>query len=560
MKFFKQIVCLLCLQFFLFQNLLLAQDAPKRELRGVWVASVLNIDYPNSPTTDENTLKGNWVKLLNQHKEMGMNALFVQVRPCSDALYKSNLVPWSYYLTGQSGLPPANGFDPLLYMIETAHAMGFEFHAWLNPYRTSLDNQEPSFFHESHVMRQHPEWCFKYGKRYIMNPGIPEVRAHVEMVVEEIVKNYDIDGIHFDDYFYPYKIPGQVIPDGQAFQQYNDGYTNIEDWRRHNIDLLIYSLSKNIKKIKPRCQFGISPFGVWRNQSRDTEGSATQAGLTCYDDLYADVRKWCRDGWIDYVAPQVYWQIGFSIADHKTIVEWWSRNAGKTPIYIGHGAYRIGQGSNREPAWGDRGEIGRQILLDRNMPGVRGSIYFSSKSLTSNPLNIADTLRMNYYRYPSLIPQIIKDTSLLTCEPPELWSVRPEESNVVVRWKPSQKTTRRLPFQYVVYRFVNGQVDYTDGKNIIAIVGHESKELVWRDSTVVSDISYTYAVTVVDCGQNESLSSDAYTIGTKAQNPSTAEVKPAKPNKKPTSVPDSKNNSTKKKDSCWRRFWRGVFG
>ena len=558
MKLNVRLIGLFLLHFFLLKNVVFAQDAPKRELRGVWIATVLNIDYPSVQTTDEYTLKTNWVNILNKHKEMGLNALFVQVRPCADALYKSNLVPWSVYLTGQSGLAPANGFDPLAYMIETAHAMGFEFHAWLNPYRTAMDNQEPNFFHESHVMRQHPEWCFKYGKRYIMNPGIPEVRGHVQMVVEELVKNYDLDGIHFDDYFYPYKIAGQEIPDYQAFQQYNDGYTNLEDWRRHNNDLLIYALSKTIKQIKPRCQFGISPFGVWRNQSRDTEGSATQAGLTCYDDLYADVRKWCREGWIDYVVPQVYWTIGFSIAEHKTIVEWWSRNAGKTPIYVGHGAYRLGQGSSREPAWSDRSEIGRQILFGRQTPNVRGSIYFSSKSLTTNLLSIGDTFRMNYYRYPSLLPQIIKDTALLACEPPELRSVTPEENAVVIRWKPSLRTTRRLPFQYVLYRFTNGQVDYTDGKNIIAIVGHDSKDLAWRDTNVVRDINYTYAVTVIDCGQNESPSSDAISIGKKLENTATVEPTPSKPTK--PIDPNFKNGEKSKKVSCWRRFWRGIFG
>jgi uncharacterized lipoprotein YddW (UPF0748 family) len=553
MKFIKKFICFFIILFFVYPSKPLAQEAPKRELRGVWIASVLNIDYPSVKTTDEFTLKENWVNLLNKHKEMGLNALFVQIRPCADALYKSNLVPWSFYLTGQSGLAPANGFDPLAYMIETAHAMGFEFHAWLNPYRTAMDNQEPDFFHENHVMRLHPEWCIKYGKRYILNPGIPEVRGHVEMVVEEIVRNYDVDGVHFDDYFYPYKIAGQAFPDYDAFQKYNDGFSNLEDWRRHNIDLLIYHLSKSIKKIKPHCQFGISPFGVWRNQSRDPEGSATQAGLTCYDDLYADVRKWCREGWIDYVIPQVYWQIGFQIAEHKTIVEWWSRNAGKTPIYIGHGAYRIGQNSSREPAWDDRGETGRQIELARRTPGVRGSVFFSSKSLTSNLLNIADTLRLNYYRYPSLLPQIVQDTSLLACEPPELRSVRPEENNVMIRWKPSQKTTRRLPFQYVIYRFINGQVDFTNAKNIIGIVGHDTKELQWVDKTVVPDISYTYAVTVVDSGHNESPSSDAITIGNAPELPSVVDVKPVKPE------PNPKSGEKTKKESCWRRFWRRIF-
>jgi uncharacterized lipoprotein YddW (UPF0748 family) len=543
---------LLFFLFFLIQNIAFAQaPPPKRELRGVWIASVLNIDYPSVQTTDEYTLKTNWVNILNQHKSLGINTLYVQVRPCADAIYPSVLVPWSVYLTGKSGQAPANNFDPLAFMIETAHNMGFEFHAWLNPYRTSMDNQGPDFFHESHIMRQHPEWCIKYGKRYILNPGIPEVRAHVNMVVEELIKNYNIDGIHFDDYFYPYKVPGEQFPDYQTFQQYNDGISNLEDWRRHNIDLLIYQLSKNIKKIKPRVQFGISPFGVWRNGNKDPEGTATQAGLTCYDDLYADVRKWLREGWIDYVIPQIYWQIGFGIADHEKIARWWSENSAGKPVYIGHGAYRVGQNSGREPAWTDPAEIGRQIQLSRSLPNVKGSVYFSSKSLISNPLGIADTLRNNYYMYPAIPPTVIRDTSLLECDAPEVRQVIAENNTVILRWKPSAKTLKRQPFQYIIYRFDENKIDFTDGKNIRAMVPHDSKELMYLDTHVSENLRYHYAITVVDCNNVEIPTEDIYTIGDKKSPANNTTVTP------PTQ-PTKETKVVKKKKKCG--FFKRVFG
>lgn len=490
-----------------------AQSAPKRELRGVWIASVMNIDYPSVPNQNDRFLKEEWIKLLDRHKALGINALYVQIRPSSDAFYKSDIVPWSRYLTGMSGLAPLNNYDPLTFMIQTAHEKGFEFHAWLNPYRATMDNQSAATFAPNHVMNQHPEWCFKYGKRYILNPGLPEVRAHVNEVVAEIVQKYDVDGIHFDDYFYPYRVAGENFADGSTFQKYGVGFKNIEDWRRNNVDQLIYTLSKTIKHIKPRVQFGISPFGVWRNSYKDPEGSATQAGLTCYDDLYADVRKWLREDWIDYATPQVYWALGFSIAEHATIVKWWADNSAGKPIYIGLGAYRIGQNSTREPAWNDPAEIGRQIQLSRAYKQVKGVVFFSSKSLMSNALGIGDTLVRNYYRYPALAPEVIKDTSLLECDAPELRNVVADNGQVVVRWKPSRKTLRRLPFQYVVYRFDRGNVDFTNGQNIKIIVPYDSNELSFLDRNVVTDETYTYAVTVVDCLSHETPADEIATIG-----------------------------------------------
>ena len=539
-------VLLACLFLFLSQSALHAQYAPKRELRGVWVSSVMNIDYPLKPNANEWALKEEWIKLLEKHKSMGINALFVQIRPVADALYPSNIVPWSGYLSGNSGMPPANNFDPLAFMIETAHGFGFEFHAWMNPYRASMDNQTSANFAANHVMRTHPDWCIRYGKRFIMNPGLPEVRAHFNEVVAEVVKRYDVDGIHFDDYFYPYKVGNEVFADSKTFEQYGKGFTNIDDWRRHNVNLMVYSVSKLIKSIKPRVQFGISPFGVWRNIAKDPEGSKTQAGLTCYDDLYADVRKWLREGWLDYVMPQVYWNIGFQVAEYKTIVDWWADNSAGKPVYVGIGAYRVGSTSSKELAWQDPGEIGRQINYARSLTGknVVGTVFFSSKSITNNPLGISDTFRNNYFSNPALIPQVVRDTTLLACEAPELRDVIAKDGQVLIRWNPSRATERRYPFQYIIYRFENGQVDFTNSKNIIATVPYASKRLEYFDKTIEEGKAYTYGVSVMDIRNVETPADLLLDVG-KVKMPDIA-------------TKDGGKNNTKKPKRCG--FFKRLFG
>jgi uncharacterized lipoprotein YddW (UPF0748 family) len=546
----KRTVLLVYLLVFLFQTLLLAQTAPKRELRGVWIASVLNIDYPSVKSTSEWVLKEEWIKLLEKHKAMGMNALFVQIRPVADAFYPSAIVPWSSYLSGQSGVAPSNNFDPLAFMIASAHGYGFEFHAWLNPYRASMDNQTSADFAPNHVMRAHPEWCVRYGKRFVLNPGLPEVRAHFNDVIAEIVQKYDVDGIHFDDYFYPYKIANELFADGSTYQKYGAGFQNLDDWRRNNVDLMVAGVSKLIKKIKPRVQFGISPFGVWRNADKDPEGSKTQAGLTCYDDLYADVRKWLRTDWIDYVAPQVYWNIGFQVAEFKTIVKWWADNSAGKTIYVGLGAYRIGTTSSKEVAWQDPAEIGRQIGFSRSMKGVKGAIFFSSKSLINNPLGIIDTLSNKYFSSPSLTPQVVKDTMLLACESPEMRDVTVNNGEVILRWKPSMTTQRRYPFQYIIYRFENGNIDFTNGKNILARVPCDSKHLEYFDKTIEEGLAYTYAVTVVDIQNQESPAETLHEIG--------QIKKPKSPDITSKSGKNANKNQDKKGKGCG--FFRRLFG
>jgi uncharacterized lipoprotein YddW (UPF0748 family) len=469
-------------------------DYPKREVRGVWIASVLNIDYPRVQSQDDNYLRNEWIKLLQDLQATGINTLMVQIRPAADALYPSAIVPYSKYLTGQQGQPPYNGFDPLAFMIQTAHAYGMEFHAWLNPYRASMRKESIEGFSGLHMIKQHPEWFVKYNSQWIFNPGIPEVRDHVDNVVAELVSNYDIDAIHFDDYFYPYREGKEVFQDGSAFSRFNEGYTSVDDWRRYNVSELIYKLSKTIKRIKPNVQFGISPFGVWRNSYRDPLGSVTQAGQTCYDDLYADILLWLKNDWIDYIAPQNYWATGFAIADHQIIADWWANNSYGKPVYMGLGAYRIGVSSSREPNWMNEGETPRQIRYDRNTPNCKGFVFFSAKDLLRNPLGIMDSLKNNYFKYPCFTPQPLNFPEEMVAGEPDITSVIGEGGLVRIDWKEHWGEER--PYQYVVYRFSTDKYDFEDARNMAAIIPHSfNKKLTFFDKNVEPGKTYTYAIT-----------------------------------------------------------------
>ena len=290
-----------------------AQDSavvvnPPSEFRGVWIATVDNIDWPLPKQYDVEEQKKEFIRQLDMHQRNGMNAVVVQVRPATDAFYPSQYEPWSQWLTGKQGRPPAPYYDPLQFMIEETHKRGFEFHAWLNPYRANFSIGKASIA-PNHITRLHPEWFLSYGGKQYFDPGNKEGQQWVTTVVRDIVKRYDVDAIHMDDYFYPYRIAGKEFPDYKTFQQYGAGLDK-DDWRRSNTDSIIVALSRVIKEEKPWVKFGISPFGVWRNQDKDPLGSPTQAGQTNYDDLYADILLWTKNGWIDYVVPQLYWEMG----------------------------------------------------------------------------------------------------------------------------------------------------------------------------------------------------------------------------------------------------------
>ncbi|MEI7472164.1 MAG: family 10 glycosylhydrolase [Chitinophagaceae bacterium] len=372
------------------------------EFRGVWVASVDNIDWPAKGNYNADSQKIAFIQLLDMHKANGMNALVVQIRPATDAFYPSPYEPWSEWLTGKQGRPPVPYYDPLAFMITETHKRGMEFHAWMNPYR-AVFNTSRSSIAATHISRLHPDWFITYGDKLYFDPGNKEVQQYVTNVVKDVVSRYAVDAIHFDDYFYPYRIPGKEFPDNDKYLLYGKGM-NKDDWRRSNVDSIILMLSKAIKKENKKCQFGISPFGVWRNIDKDPDGSNTKAGQTNYDDLYADILLWLKMGWIDYVAPQLYWEFGHKAAPYEVLIDWWNKHSYGKNCYIGLGIYRAG--SNE--AWKDKNQIPRQIQLLRQSANIQGMIFFSSKSFNKNPNGWNDSLRLNYFASPAQLPNPLK--------------------------------------------------------------------------------------------------------------------------------------------------------
>ncbi|MBD0376826.1 MAG: family 10 glycosylhydrolase [Flavisolibacter sp.] len=385
-------LCMLCL--------FASYAQPPYEFRGVWIATVDNIDWPLPKQYNVESQKQEFIKQLEMHRRNGMNAVIVQVRPATDAFYPSPYEPWSQWLTGAQGRPPVPYYDPLQFMIEEAHKRGFEFHAWLNPYRANFNIGKASIA-PAHITRLHPEWFLEYGGKLYFDPGNKEGQQWVVNVVRDIVRRYDIDAVHMDDYFYPYRIAGKEFPDAATYAKYGGGM-NKDDWRRSNTDSIILFLSRAIKDEKPWVKFGISPFGVWRNQDKDPEGSPTKGGQTNYDDLYADILLWLRKGWIDYVAPQLYWELGHKLVAYETLIDWWSKHTYGRHMYIGHGVYRAYEATNA--AWKDPNQLPRQISLLRQYPTIQGSVYFSSKTFKTNPNGWSDSLQQNYYRLPAQIP------------------------------------------------------------------------------------------------------------------------------------------------------------
>lgn len=377
-----------------------AQVPGQYEFRAVWIATVENIDWPSKRTLTPEQQRAEFIRILDMHQRNGMNAIVMQIRPVTDAFYPSTYEPWSEYLNGKQGLPPSPFYDPLKFMIDETHKRGMEFHAWFNPYR-AVFNVTKSSVAPGHITRLFPQWFVTYGTTKYFDPGMPQAREHVNRVIRDVVERYDVDAIHFDDYFYPYRIPGKEFPDNASYAKYGNGI-NKEDWRRSNVDSIIKQLSATIKSVNPRVKFGISPFGVWRNSSKDPRGSASKAGITNYDDLYADILFWANEGWIDYIVPQLYWEIGHKLVDYKMLLDWWADNTYGKHLYIGHGIYRTTE--VKAGPWKDKDQIPEQIRYLRANPNVLGSVYFSSKTFASNPNGWNDTLRNNYYRYPALVP------------------------------------------------------------------------------------------------------------------------------------------------------------
>ncbi len=374
---------------------------PKTEFRGFWVATVVNIDWPKNGDDSVAKQKADFLRVLDFYAQMNFNTAIVQVRTAGDAFYPSAYAPWSRFLNGTEGKVKTEKIDLLNWMIDQTHKRGMEFHAWLNPYRATFD-LKTEVLSPTHDFNLHPEWMVKYGKKYYYDPGNPDARHRMVQVIDEIVANFDIDAIHFDDYFYPYTIADEVFMDSGTYGYHKKPGQSLADWRRSNIDSLVKNSFETIKNRKPWVQLGISPFGVWKNSSSDPKGSDTKAGQTTYDDLYADPLLWMKNEWVDYMTPQVYWSMDLPVASHRKIVQWWSVNSLGTNLYIGNGPYKIR--NNSDKAWDDKKELPKQIDFGRSLEAVSGNAFFSAKSLMDKHSDVVSYLKRKQYRYKALTP------------------------------------------------------------------------------------------------------------------------------------------------------------
>ena len=352
------------------------------QFRAVWVSTVYRLDYPSKATTDPAMLKADADKILQTCADLGMTAVILQVRPSADALYPSNYYPWSADLTGRQGQAPADGFDPLEYWVEQAHALGLELHAWINPFRVTKGGQsEYDSLTADHPAKVHPDWVVEYDGKYYFDPGLPDVREYIIQSAEELARNYDIDGIHLDDYFYP----GAGFDDGDTYAKYGSNFSDVGDWRRDNVNQLVKALGERLHAIDPELSYGISPSGVWADRSSQSQGSNTTGGFESYYASYADSRKWVKEGWIDYICPQVYWYIGHSSMDYETIVKWWADTVKGTGVslYIGMADYQAGNTDPTSPWYGVEA-IRQQLALNETIPQVDGEVHFRYQFLAEN--------------------------------------------------------------------------------------------------------------------------------------------------------------------------------
>jgi uncharacterized lipoprotein YddW (UPF0748 family) len=471
---------------------------PKRELRGVWICTLANLDWPSRANMHSDLQKTEFTKLMNGVEKAGLNAVFVQVRPAGDALYPSELVPWSQYLSGKQGVPPSPFYDPLEFMIDEAHHRNIEFHAWFNPFR-ALSHIQFSSVSADNMLNRHPDWFFTYGISKYFDPGVPAARHYLVRVVMEVVRNYDVDAIHLDDYFYPYPLAGVPIPDDRSFRTYGGGYSDRSTWRRHNVDAFVEELADSIFLNKPSVKFGISPFGVWRNDDQDVRGSGTVRALSAYDALYADTRKWLKYGWVDYMVPQLYWNIGNPRAAFDVLLKWWDDQSSDRHVYIGHAIYLLAR--EPKPSWANAAEFVDQVELCRSQDQICGSAWFRCASIIANDGGITNSMRYELYKYPALVPTMPWIDSIPPNRPIDLKIYR-QDIGLYLAWeRPEPADDTDLPSYYVVYRFEDGAPnDLDDPRNIVMI----TRDQHFLDKSAKPGLVYTYAVTSVDRLHNES--------------------------------------------------------
>ena len=477
--------------------LLAAAQMHKREMRGAWIATVSNIDWPSKQAIGNSELQQQeMIDLLDRLKAVGINTVIFQVRPTADALYPSELEPWSLWLTGKQGQDNDTHYDPLAFVLEEAHRRAIDVHVWINPYRVTNQFGVQDLA-STHLYHQHPEWFWKYGKQWYFEPGLDQTREFLCRVVADLVRRYDIDAIHMDDYFYPYPIKGEKFPDAATFSKYPRDFDNIDDWRRNNVNLAIRDLHDTIHSIKPWVEFGISPFGIWRNKSNDARGSET-SGLQNYDELYADILLWLEQGWIDYVVPQLYWEIGKRVADYQVLAPWWAEHCYSRNYYVGHSVSGLSNPRASE-AWRTPNEICRQLALNNTISQVQGSVFFPATGLLRNAQGVCDSLRNNYYRYPALHP--------INCNQPTTIALQPtnprlqlEGNAYTLSWDKVAATGAQQVSYYVVYAFPEFEnTDFDNPKNIIALTADNTISLP------IDPREYRICITAVNRYKQESL-------------------------------------------------------
>ncbi len=486
---------LFILPFFVLFHFMAYAAFPKHEFRAAWVATVNNIDWPSRPGLGITQQKQEAVTMLDMLQQNGINAVIFQGRPAGDAFYPSTLEPWSRYLTGTPGKDP--GYDPLAFWIDECHKRCMEFHLWCNPFRVAQHDHEP--LASGHVAFRHPEWIVTYGGKLYFNPGLPETRAFIAEVVRDVVSRYDVDAIHFDDYFYPYPAAGTPFPDLTTYRQYPGNFKpgQLDDWRRNNVDETIRLLAQVIKKTKPWVKFGISPFGVWRNMADDVRGSATRAGITSYDHLYADILKWQQNGWIDYVLPQLYWHIGHPSVNFELLCHWWNSNRFNRALYIGQALYKSERHAS-VPEWRQPGQLPRQVRVMRQIKGIKGGAFYSAKHLQRDLMGFQDSLRQNLYAYPALVPPM----TWIDNKPPDK-PARVRKRGQEIRWKAKRtKNEMDRAVRFIVYKTREGETFNPDDPRSVLLV--TSSRRIKLEKSAGKEENYQFRVSAIDRLNNES--------------------------------------------------------
>lgn len=467
---------------------------PKREFRGAWIQTVNGCFKGMSRDDMQNTL----TRYLDAFQRYGLNTVIFQVRCEADAFYKSRYEPWSYYLTGEQGVAPNPMWDPLEWMVEQCHRRGLELHAWINPYRAKT--AAPHDLAVNHPYNMWPDRFFKYRDMLLFDPGEPGNREYICRVVADIMRNYDVDGIHMDDYFYPYPAAGMEVPDNNSYAKYNNGIADRGDWRRYNVNELIHQMHDTIRAVKPWVKFGVSPFGIYHNARRggNIPGSDTN-GLENYGDLYADVLYWVNKGWVDYSMPQLYWQIGHSVADYETLIRWWDKYASNRPLIIGESienTIKYADLSNPQI-----NQLIAKMNLERSLPNVSGSCMWYGEVFANNKGNYAEAVHQLYFKHPALQPLMPFIDSKAPGKVKKLKPVWTEDGYILFWTAPKAKSEMDEAVKYVVYRFAKGEsVDLDDASHIVTVTPDNFYKLPYEDGSE----RYVYVVTALDRLQNES--------------------------------------------------------